>query len=102
MAREAFVVGAWCGHAMPGTVALLLRARHEHRRKYRLGEFLRRSGRGAGSGASLVYHQLFLVQAVGHLDVEGDPAPNLYLARLYLRQVFALGPAADNDPDDLN
>ena len=22
MAREAFVVGAWCGHAMPGTVAL--------------------------------------------------------------------------------
>ena len=22
MAREAFVVGAWCGHAMAGTVAL--------------------------------------------------------------------------------
>ena len=80
--------------------ALLLRARHEHWRKYRLGEFLRRSGRGAGNGASLVYHQLFLVQAVGHLDVEGGPAPNLYLARLYLRQVFALGPAADNDSDD--
>ncbi len=32
----------------------------------------------------------------------GDPAPNLYLARLYLRQVFALGPATDNDLDDLN
>ncbi|MET4074011.1 high affinity Mn2+ porin [Hymenobacter sp. UYCo722] len=32
----------------------------------------------------------------------GDPAPNLYLARLYLRQVFALGTATDVDLDDLN
>ena len=32
----------------------------------------------------------------------GDPAPNLYLARLYLRQVFALGTAIDMDLDDLN
>jgi high affinity Mn2+ porin len=32
----------------------------------------------------------------------GDPAPNLYLARLYLRQVFALGTATDVDEDDLN
>lgn len=32
----------------------------------------------------------------------GDPAPNLYLARLYLRQVFALGTATDMDLDDLN
>ena len=30
----------------------------------------------------------------------GDPSPNLYLARLYLRQVIALG--ADADVDDLN
>jgi len=32
----------------------------------------------------------------------GDPAPNLYLARLYLRQVFALGAATEVDEDDLN
>ena len=32
----------------------------------------------------------------------GDPSPNLYLARLYLRQVFALGTATDSDLDDLN
>ena len=32
----------------------------------------------------------------------GDPAPNLYLARLYLRQTFALGPDTDVDEDDLN
>jgi high affinity Mn2+ porin len=32
----------------------------------------------------------------------GDPSPNLYLARLYLRQVFALGTATDMDLDDLN
>ncbi|WP_201977541.1 carbohydrate porin [Hymenobacter rubidus] len=32
----------------------------------------------------------------------GDPSPNLYLARLYLRQVFALGTATDVDLDDLN
>ena len=32
----------------------------------------------------------------------GDPAPNLYLARLYLRQVFALGTGTEVDEDDLN
>ena len=32
----------------------------------------------------------------------GDPAPNLYLARLYLRQVFALGTDTDTDVDDQN
>jgi len=32
----------------------------------------------------------------------GDPAPNLYLARLYLRQTFALGTDAGVDEDDLN
>ncbi|WP_210518134.1 carbohydrate porin [Hymenobacter terricola] len=32
----------------------------------------------------------------------GDPAPNLYLARLYLRQVFALGSGTDVDEDDFN
>nr|WP_262895780.1 carbohydrate porin [Hymenobacter ruricola] len=32
----------------------------------------------------------------------GDPAPNLYLARLYLRQTFALGPNTEADEDDLN
>ena len=32
----------------------------------------------------------------------GDPSPNLYLARLYLRQTFALGTATDVDEDDLN
>ena len=32
----------------------------------------------------------------------GDPSPNLYLARLYLRQVFALGTGTDTDEDDLN
>ncbi len=32
----------------------------------------------------------------------GDPAPNLYLARLYVRQTFALGSEIDNDDDDLN
>ena len=32
----------------------------------------------------------------------GDPSPNLYLARLYLRQVFALGTETDVDLDDLN
>jgi high affinity Mn2+ porin len=32
----------------------------------------------------------------------GNPSPNLYLARLYLRQVFALGPETDTDDDDLN
>ena len=32
----------------------------------------------------------------------GDPAPNLYLARLYLRQVFALGTATEAVADDFN
>ena len=32
----------------------------------------------------------------------GDPSPNLYLARLYLRQVFALGAGTEADEDDLN
>ena len=32
----------------------------------------------------------------------GDPSPNLYLARLYLRQMFALGTATASDEDDLN
>jgi high affinity Mn2+ porin len=32
----------------------------------------------------------------------GDPAPNLYLARLYLRQVFALGKETQDIEDDLN
>ena len=32
----------------------------------------------------------------------GDPAPNLYLARLYLRQVFALGSSTSTEEDDLN
>nr|WP_262905726.1 carbohydrate porin [Hymenobacter siberiensis] len=32
----------------------------------------------------------------------GNPSPNLYLARLYLRQVFALGSETDKDDDDLN
>ena len=32
----------------------------------------------------------------------GDPAPNLYLARLYLRQVLALGPETEEAADDLN
>jgi high affinity Mn2+ porin len=32
----------------------------------------------------------------------GDPAPQLYLARLYLRQVFNLGGAVENVEDDLN
>ena len=32
----------------------------------------------------------------------GDPSPSLYLARLYLRQVFALGSGADTQEDDIN
>ena len=32
----------------------------------------------------------------------GDPSPNLYLARLYLRQVFALGAGTEVDEDDFN
>ena len=32
----------------------------------------------------------------------GDPSPNLYLARLYLRQTFALGADTDVDEDDFN
>jgi high affinity Mn2+ porin len=32
----------------------------------------------------------------------GDPAPQLYLARLYLRQVFGLGGPVENVEDDLN
>ena len=32
----------------------------------------------------------------------GDPSPALYLARLYLRQVFALGSGADTQEDDIN
>ena len=32
----------------------------------------------------------------------GDPAPNLYLARLYLRQVFALGAETEELEDDFN
>ncbi|MBD2770223.1 carbohydrate porin [Hymenobacter sp. BT664] len=32
----------------------------------------------------------------------GDPAPSLYLARLYLRQTFALGPDTEAEEDDLN
>ena len=32
----------------------------------------------------------------------GDPAPQLYLARLYVRQLWALGPQTEDFPDDLN
>ncbi|WP_460582606.1 carbohydrate porin [Hymenobacter arcticus] len=32
----------------------------------------------------------------------GDPAPQVYLARLYLRQLWSLGPAEEEDEDDLN
>ncbi|MGI4740256.1 MAG: carbohydrate porin [Janthinobacterium lividum] len=32
----------------------------------------------------------------------GDPAPQVYLARLYLRQMWSLGPAEEEDEDDLN
>ena len=32
----------------------------------------------------------------------GDPSPQVYLARLYLRQLWALGPAEEQDEDDLN
>jgi high affinity Mn2+ porin len=32
----------------------------------------------------------------------GDPSPQVYLARLYLRQIWALGPAQEQDEDDLN
>ncbi|MGI4741922.1 MAG: carbohydrate porin [Janthinobacterium lividum] len=32
----------------------------------------------------------------------GDPAPQVYLARLYLRQLWSLGPAEEDDEDDLN
>ena len=32
----------------------------------------------------------------------GDPAPQVYLARLYLRQLWALGAAQEDDEDDLN
>lgn len=32
----------------------------------------------------------------------GDPSPQVYLARLYLRQLWALGPGQDKDDDDLN
>ncbi len=32
----------------------------------------------------------------------GDPSPQVYLARLYLRQVWALGSAQEDDEDDLN
>ncbi len=32
----------------------------------------------------------------------GDPSPQVYLARLYLRQLWALGPAQETDEDDLN
>ncbi|MGI4871337.1 MAG: carbohydrate porin [Janthinobacterium lividum] len=32
----------------------------------------------------------------------GDPSPQVYLARLYLRQLWALGSAEEQDEDDLN
>lgn len=32
----------------------------------------------------------------------GDPSPQVYLARLYLRQLWALGPAQEQDEDDFN
>ena len=32
----------------------------------------------------------------------GDPAPQVYLARLYLRQLWALGASEEEDEDDLN
>jgi high affinity Mn2+ porin len=32
----------------------------------------------------------------------GDPAPQVYLARLYLRQLWALSPSEEEDEDDLN
>ncbi|MFD1467438.1 carbohydrate porin [Hymenobacter caeli] len=32
----------------------------------------------------------------------GDPSPQVYLARLYFRQLWALGPDRENDEDDLN
>lgn len=32
----------------------------------------------------------------------GDPSPQVYLARLYLRQVWALGPEQEQDEDDFN
>ncbi len=32
----------------------------------------------------------------------GDPSPQVYLARLYLRQLWALGPTQEQDEDDLN
>jgi high affinity Mn2+ porin len=32
----------------------------------------------------------------------GDPAPQVYLARLYLRQLWALGSSEEEDADDLN
>jgi len=32
----------------------------------------------------------------------GDPAPQVYLARLYLRQLWALGATEEEDEDDLN
>ncbi|MGI4885032.1 MAG: carbohydrate porin [Janthinobacterium lividum] len=32
----------------------------------------------------------------------GDPSPQVYLARLYLRQLWALGPDQEQDEDDLN
>jgi high affinity Mn2+ porin len=32
----------------------------------------------------------------------GDPSPQVYLARLYLRQIWALGPDQQQDEDDLN
>ena len=32
----------------------------------------------------------------------GDPSPQVYLARLYLRQLWALGPGTEQDDDDFN
>ena len=32
----------------------------------------------------------------------GDPSPQVYLARLYLRQLWSLGPSEEEDDDDLN